>query len=255
MKPYYERGGMTIYHGDCKDVLSHLDPESIELVLTDPPYNVGKYFGEGVDDNRPESDYWADYRTVFAQVFPLMADNTLIYVSSTTKQMYEVKPRLEEIGWRWLQTLIWYRPNMIKGTKTFASPWSQLYEPITLLVKGKRPKMGNQHQHREHKTHDVLTYASPQSNFRESVEHPTQKPLGLYKAIIGRSNARGGIVLDPFMGSGTSLRAGKDLGHRAIGIEIEERHCETAATRLSQEVFNEPGQTLVMTEPMREVRL
>lgn len=74
-------------------------------------------------------------------------------------------------------------------------------------------------------------------NAHMSAEHPTQKPVGLMSLMIDYSVAPGGLVLDPFAGSGSTLMAAKLGGRRAIGIEMEERYCEVAARRLSQEVI------------------
>lgn len=82
-----------------------------------------------------------------------------------------------------------------------------------------------------HMWHGVSRWSS------EGVLHPTQKPVGLMRWCIEQAGEFRGAILDPFMGSGTTLRAAKDLGRRAIGIEIEERYCEIAARRLSQEVM------------------
>jgi site-specific DNA-methyltransferase (adenine-specific) len=70
-----------------------------------------------------------------------------------------------------------------------------------------------------------------------AVDHPCPKPVTFMRWVVERCTASADTVLDPFMGSGTTLRAAKDLGRRAIGIEIEERYCEIAARRLAQEVL------------------
>jgi len=80
---------------------------------------------------------------------------------------------------------------------------------------------------------DVWTFA-PET---ERLGHPTQKPLSMMSFMVRISCRIGGTVLDPFMGSGTTLRAAKDLGRKAIGIELDERYCEIAAKRMAQEVF------------------
>ena len=75
------------------------------------------------------------------------------------------------------------------------------------------------------------------SNAQAMPDHPCQKPEPLLRYLVNRASNRDQLILDPFMGSGTTLRAAKDLGRRAIGIEIEERYCEIAANRLRQEVL------------------
>ena len=99
MRPYYAKDGIVIYNADCREVIPTLAPESIGVVLTDPPYNVGKHYGEMTDDNKPEADYWADYAETFGSVWPAMKLDTYLYVSSTTNQMYHVRPLMEALGW------------------------------------------------------------------------------------------------------------------------------------------------------------
>ena len=92
------------------------------------------------------------------------------------------------------------------------------------------------------KGHGVYIYAETSQGFVRAgpVQHPTQKPVGLMRWCVGRLGGDAKI-LDPFMGSGTTLRAAKDLGRQAIGIELDERYCEIAAKRLEQEVLDFGG--------------
>ena len=106
-------------------------------------------------------------------------------------------------------------------------------EPILLFNKGGRTPMLNG----EGTTHNYFVIPTPQSNWNlEQKEHPAQWPELLPRSILSRTP--GNIVLDPFMGTGTTLRAAKTLGRKAIGIDVDEASCEIAAKRMQQEVLS-----------------
>jgi len=140
------------------------------------------------------------------------------YVFTDWRMWVETFDALEDGGWRVRNMLVWDKGHMGMGM-----PWRNQHE---LIAFGKKTageiRAGNRG--------NVLRVARTGNKV-----HPTEKPIDLCSAVL--SNAALGTVLDPFMGSGTTLRAAKDLGRKAIGIEIEERYCEIAAERLSQEVL------------------
>jgi site-specific DNA-methyltransferase (adenine-specific) len=205
LNPYYEHAGITIYHGDCRDILPSLP--SVDLVLTDPPYGVNKKYESYIDTP-------AKYADLISSAIPL------IFAMSNK--------RLVTCGvgnvWKWPEAdwiLCWFKPNaMTRSAVANANVW----EPI--LVYGCKG-FGV-----DGKTFPI----APQL-----LDHPCPKPLNLFRWLVSKACDDGATVLDPFMGSGTTLEAAKGLGRRAIGIEIEERYCEIAAKRLGQEVldFNE----------------
>ncbi len=211
MTPYYDKGGITIWLGDCRDVLPTLPAGSVDLVLTDPPYNSGITYGAGTNDSR--NDYWEWLGERIALIN--QTANTVLIKHSALK--------VAKFMTRWPgRILVWYKPFSsgfpLNGVATH-------WEPIHWL-KGKAVKWSK----------DVFVHAS--GNHRDtSTGHPAQFPEALASWLITTFAAPDGTVLDPFMGSGTTLRAAKDAGLKAIGIEIEERYCEIAARRLEQEVF------------------
>ena len=203
MTPYYESGGITIYHGDCREILPTLP--SVDLVLTDPPYGIGEDGGRFRDrkggghrvlpkmkwDNNPPST------ETFAAVLTA-GHNQVIWGGNYFTNSLPVSR-----GWLYWQKLM--GGNFSDGELAWTSRNAALRE-------------------------------FTKCNKEHGKEHPTQKPVELMRWCIGFfPNAQ--TILDPFMGSGTTLRAAKDLGRKAIGIEIEERYCEIAAKRLSQEAF------------------
>lgn len=211
MKPYYEHAGITIYHGDCREVVregwwSHL--------ATDPPYGLGRKTHEARAGKQngaaaaPSRDYgdvsWdeapADSRWLERLV--LASDHAIIWGGNYLR--LPVKR-----GW-----LVWDKDNGANDYADCELAWTTLDMPIRRL---------------RHRWMGML-----QERDEERV-HPTQKPLGVMLWAI--NFLPDGAILDPYMGSGTTLVAAKSLGRKAIGIEIEERYCEIAAKRLAQQVI------------------
>lgn len=232
MKPYYQEGGQTIYLGDCREVLPELREVPVGLVVTDPPYNLGKKYGAKSSDSLDPDVYWPWFEEVFKSVFAVM-DDGYAYISHSDKGIYQAKPLLETLNFEYLQTLVWWGKNGY-SMQLHRKTWSYRHELILFMQKGDPPALNTGEKGAWYTS--VIEAPRPQSNFTEGRCHPTQKPLKLYKTLIYRTP--GDVILDPFMGSGTSLVSAKVLGRKAIGIEIEEKYCEIAAKRLSQSVMD-----------------
>jgi site-specific DNA-methyltransferase (adenine-specific) len=215
VKPYYESGGITIYHGDCPDCLASVDLSPIlhsGLLLTDPPYGIaykhgarkgGVLYGQDnesiIGDDNPFDPSW-----LLGMKMP-----TIIWGANHFADRLPPSP-----GW-----LVWDKrnlgPEMDQSDVELA--WSNI---LTVARKFTRRWSGADRGGREQ---------------REGRCHPNQKPVALMAWCAGFYDA---AIFDPYCGSGSTLLAAKDLGRRAIGIEIEERYCEIAARRLDQEVLD-----------------
>jgi site-specific DNA-methyltransferase (adenine-specific) len=213
MALYYQEDGITIYHGDCREVLPHL--ETASLVVTDPPYNAKKNYGDFKDDLTPEE--YADFmRAVVADCRKL------------SKHQFWVAPRYQMALWTGLipdAHLIVIRrgasgPNRGGWSDQFQTALS-VGKPnavVTDLWDGIRLK-GEGYFFREH------TYG-----------HPGYTPSPIFARAI--SLLASDSIIDPFAGTGTSLAIAKKQRLKAVGIEINEQYCEIAAKRLSQSAFN-----------------
>lgn len=201
MKPYYEHGGITIYHGDCREVLPTV---AFDATVSDPPYGV---LAEGGSAATRRSGGNKDNGVMAWDVAP---DGPL------------------------LDRLI-AKPAMLWGGCHLLLPPTYGY-----LVWDKQIDGLNFGEVEYCWTN--LRFAPRVFRYRAvSVDggkvHPTQKPEALMSWCLRFLPKGVGVILDPFMGSGTTLRAVKDWGRSAIGIEREERYCEIAAKRLSQETL------------------
>ena len=206
MIPYYDDGTCVIYHADCRDVLPSF---SGGLVFADPPYGVGLEYGHAYTDNAG---------TGYAAFMHWIADEI-----RRAAPVSFVTPGIRNL-WRWpaaTWVLAWTKPG---STRRSDLGGFNEWEPV--LMYGKRRIYND-----ARRLPDCVNHAT------DTGDHPCPKPLSLLRWLVDQGSDPGELVLDPFMGSGTTLRAAKDLGRKAIGIEIEERYCEIAAKRLAQEVL------------------
>jgi DNA modification methylase len=215
MKPYFQDSHCTIYHGDCRDILPTLEP--VDLLLTDPPYGIGEAAGKNKSRGKlaTAKDYgianW-DNERVSNEIILLalgLSKSSIIFGGNYYSDILTANT-----CW-----LVWDK----QITGDFADcelAWTNLngsVRKITYIWNGMIKKKPEQRWHPTQKPHDVMTWCIHQADRKQKFIHES--------------------ILDPFMGSGSTLRAAKDLNRKAIGIELEEKYCEIAAKRLSQEVL------------------
>jgi DNA modification methylase len=213
MKTYYSHAGITIYHGDSEEMLPMF---KADMLLTDPPYGIGEAAGKNktrgnlaVAKDYGNSDW--DNKTPPEWMFGLMRSRTKWQVIFGGNYF----PLPPSKCW-----LVWDKEN---GDNDFADcelAWTNFDKAVRRIV---------------WRWHGMLREGN------EDRFHPTQKPLNVMKWALSFAPADVGSVLDPYMGSGTSLLAAKQFRKTAIGIEKDERYCEIAAKRLQQEVFDFGG--------------
>ena len=246
MTPYYDQDGITIYHARCEDVLPTLT--DVDLFFTSPPYNLGTTNGGAsgmhagslaakslaggyatYDDTMPQDEYDAWQRMVVLMMWRSLSTQGAIF--------YNHKPRPQNgrmllpteygAGLPLRQIITWDRETGMNFSRRFFLPKQ---EWIVVWAKNDWQLV--------HKTAsqvgDVWRVRPEQAD-----DHPAPFPVGLPARAIDATHPR--LVVDPFMGSGTTLRAAKNAGRKAIGIELDERYCEGAARRLSQQTLDFGG--------------
>jgi DNA modification methylase len=238
-EPYYEDGAVTLYHGDALDIIAELDL-TVDAVVTDPPYasgtrleaaktntaktmlRAGRFADRPIDlDQMTTTGFVWLLRAVAIGVRPMLADGGSLLCFIDWRQWPNLVGALETANLRVQGMVVWDKEHFGLGNG-FRSQHELVCHASkgvpTIYDKG----VGN-----------VLSHPRV-----EPVDHPSPKPEKLMQRLIAAVTPPGGVVLDPFAGSGTTLRAAKNIGRRAVGIESVEDYCAGAADRLAQGVLD-----------------
>jgi DNA modification methylase len=218
MKPYFEDNDVQIYLGDCREILPQLG--QVDLVLTDPPY--GKQWARGVNaigvvkdiNEKLENVSWDKERPsqdCFSKCLEISKNQIIFGGNYFTDYLY---PSNCWIIWDKLGDFKRGEQIPFGDVELAWTSFKRTCKKYTLRVQG---------------------FVNDSQDIRV---HPTQKPTEVIQMILQDFSLPTDIILDPFMGSGTTLRASKNIGRKAIGIEIEERYCEIAVKRMAQTVMN-----------------
>jgi len=227
VKPYYEDDSVTLYHGDCRTVLSGMADESVAAVLTDPPYTERTHRKACTPDAQGVTAFAPITDEVLEALLAEMGRVSRGWVVATLDYRHAVAfDNAPPHGLKVQRLGVWVKTNptpQLSGDRP-----AQGWESIAYMHRSdRRSRWSGGGSHGNH----VSPIPPPEG-------HPTAKPLPLVSKWVRWFTDNGDLVLDPFAGSGTTLRAAKNEGRRAIGVELEERYCEIAARRLAQDVLD-----------------
>lgn len=248
-KAYYTDDLVTLYHGDCREILPTLTPASIDAVVTDPPYEETTL---GWD--RMVADW-------LGGVAPLLRRSGSVWFFTSMRHLLEFAPSLA--AWRLAQDVVWEKHNgsglhadRFKRVHEFALhlypadvPWADIYNRPQYVAEAtartvRRKAKPTHHQGARGPSHYTSEDGGPKlmrsviyaRSCHGYAVHPTQKPIEVVAPLVETSCPPRGTLLDCFAGSGTSLVYAKSTGRMAIGIEKDATHCAAAADRLAQEI-------------------
>ncbi|MCL2385956.1 MAG: site-specific DNA-methyltransferase [Defluviitaleaceae bacterium] len=233
---------ISILHGDCLKLMNIIEPESVDLIVTDPPYNLSKNYGNN-GDNLNHNDYIDFSRRWLAEAKRVLKPTGTIYVFMGVRYISYIYVMMEqELGLHFNSWITWTYTQGIGKTKGF----SPRHDDILMFTKNNRFKYNLDPirvPQKYYRSVNNMRGANPGNVWEFShvhycqanrQNHPTQKPEALFERMILASSDEDDIVLDPFCGSGTSLRVCQQLNRRGIGMEINEDYVAMTEARISQ---------------------
>lgn len=215
--PYYQDDYVTLYHGDCLDILPNLP--GITALITDPPYGID-YRTSSTRSNRSNAKNWEPIVGDGAAFDPshlLGFPKVVLFGANHYADRLPASP-----GW-----LVWDKLNRLESKREIGfnnsadveMAWTNINKPARLF---------------SHRWMGLLR----DSELHHKSLHPTQKPVALMRWVLLATTTAEDFICDPYAGSGATLVAAKEMGRKAVGVELEERYCEVVAKRLSQDLLD-----------------
>lgn len=244
----------TLYNEDCLAGLAKIPDGSVDLVLTDPPYCLGKDYGNESDKLNPK-DYLEWTKKWLLAVIPKLKNSGSIYIFTTWRYCPEIFSFMKERLYM-VNEIIWDRrvPSMGGSTRRFSSVHDTIglfavdekeyyfdidavripYDPETKKARTRSIFVGSKWLEMGYNPKDVWSVARLHRQHKERENHPTQKPLSIIDRMIQASCPTGGVVLDPFVGSGTTILSALLNNRNAIGFEINDEYCNITTERIKR---------------------
>lgn len=246
-KPYYKDEKITLYEGNSLRLMKDLPDESIDVIMTDPPFflsngGITVQSGKMISVNKGE---WDDpklvnpeefYTTFLTEARRILKKDGTIWVFGTMHNIYLVGYLLNKLGYKILNNITWQKTNPAPNL----SGRMFTHSTETILWARKEPKKGkhlfNYQLMKEYndgkQMKDVWTSSAISRKEKKYGKHPTQKPLWIMKRLVEASTNEESVILDPFIGSGTTAIAAKQLNRNSIGMESSEEYLALAKTRI-----------------------
>lgn len=248
-----------IYNMDCLEGMKQIEDNSVDCSWTDPPYNIDYNYSE-YKDNKTKEEYWCFLEEVFKDIYRVLKDGSCLFIKQYHKNQYKMVKVCLDIGFLLHNTIIWKNSSPAQPKSNYKS----IYEVILVFTKGEikyfndkfetrktimpwnKDRLNNYYGKLSNLWDDIPPVYAGSIKHKEGVYkvgtnkkiHPAQHPIKLVTRSIGFTTKENEIVLDPFIGSGTTAVACKQLNRNFIGFEITEEYCVVANKRLEQGNLN-----------------
>lgn len=250
MEPYFEHGSIKIYRQDFLKV--EIQPESIDFIVTSPPYDVDIQY-EGFDDNIPYDKYleftkrWLEKCYKLAKADGRFCLNIPLDKNKGGQQSVyaDITTLAKEVGWRYHSTIIWNEQNISR--RTAWGSWMSASAPYVIAPVETIVVLYKEHWKKRRKGKSDITrdefieWTNGVWDFsganRKKIGHPAPFPVELPRRCIKLFTYVGDLVLDPFLGSGSTLIACLETNRAGIGVEISEKYCKLAVKRLRKHMM------------------